>query len=184
MPMEKDERSRLFDFFAAENKRLKSYVRSKIQSISDMDAEDIVEEVMLSFLNRVGGSGRVDNLSAYVYRSLHNKTVDYYRTNSRTMSLQSILEEDGETTFLEFLADAAADVGSKAEQREFMQRLSQAISRLEPKQRAVFIATEMKGKSFRELAEEWQEPIGTLLSRKCRAVKALQEMLKDLKPDK
>lgn len=184
MSMDKNDRSSLFDFFAAENKKLKSYVRSKIQSISEMDAEDIVEDVMLNFLNRMGGSGRVDNLSAYVYRSLHNRTVDYYRAGSRTISLQSAMDEEGELPMLEFLADAAADVSSEAERKEFMRRLSQAISKLEPKQRAVFIATEMKGKTFKELSEEWQEPMGTLLSRKWRAVKALQEMLKDLKPDK
>jgi RNA polymerase sigma factor (sigma-70 family) len=181
--MERDDRSSLFDFFAAENKKLKSYVRSRIQSISEMDAEDIVGEVMLSFLNRVGGSGRVDNLSAYVYRSLHNRVVDYYRSGNRMVSLQSFMDEDGELPMLEFLADSTMNVSTEAEKKEFMQRLYQAISKLEPKQRAVFIATEMKGKTFKELSREWNEPMGTLLSRKCRAVKALQEMLKDLRPD-
>jgi RNA polymerase sigma factor (sigma-70 family) len=180
--MDKENKSSLFDFFAAENKKLKNYVRHKIQSISEMDAEDMVEDVMLSLFNRVGASGRVDNLSAYVYRSLQNRIIDYYRSGPRTVSLQSYIDEDGEAPFLDFLSDSTADVTSKAEQKEFMQRLSQAISRLEPKQRAVFIATEMKGKTFKELSKEWQEPMGTLLSRKCRAVKALQEMLKDWKP--
>jgi RNA polymerase sigma factor (sigma-70 family) len=182
--MDKDDNnSRVFEFFAAENKKLKNYVYSKIHSISEMDAEDIVEDVMLGFLNRVGSSGRVDNLSAYIYRSLHNKIVDYYRSSSRTTSLQSFLDEDGEVPLIELLSDNAFNVSSEAEKKEFMQRLGQAISKLEPKQRAVFVATEMKGKSFKELSQEWQEPMGTLLSRKCRAVKALQEMLKDLKPD-
>jgi RNA polymerase sigma factor (sigma-70 family) len=184
--MERDDRSSLFDFFAAENKKLKSYVRSKIRSISEMDAEDIVEEVMLSFLNRVGSTGRVDNLSAYIYRSLHNRIIDYYRNGTRTVSLQSFLDEEGEIPLMEFLADSTANVSNEAERKEFMHRLSLAISKLEPKQRAVFIATELKGRSFKELSEEWNEPMGTLLSRKCRAVKALQEMLKDmiLKTDK
>ena len=60
-----------------------------------------------------------------------------------------------------------------------MQRLGQAIGRLEPRQRAVFIATELNGMSFRVLSEQWHEPLGTLLSRKSRAVKALRGMLKD-----
>jgi DNA-directed RNA polymerase specialized sigma24 family protein len=63
-----------------------------------------------------------------------------------------------------------------------MRRLSQAISALEPKQQAVFIATEMQGISFKSLSEQWNEPMGTLLSRKFRAVKTLQEMLQDFKP--
>ncbi len=56
----------------------------------------------------------------------------------------------------------------------------QALDELEPKQRAAWIATEIDGYTFRELAEEWGEPIGTLLARKHRATNALQKALKDL----
>jgi len=180
--MDKDGTGKLFDFFAAKSKNLKSYVHRKIQSISDMDAEDIVGEVMLNLFIKADITGRVENLAAYVYRSLHNKIVDYQRSNSRTMSLSSCMDEDGEIPLLELLSDGTENVSGEVERKEFMRRLSQAISKLEPRQRAVFIATEMKGMSFRELSEQWNEPIGTLLSRKCRAVKALQEMLKDLRP--
>jgi RNA polymerase sigma factor (sigma-70 family) len=181
--MDRDEKSRLFDFFAAERKKLNHYIHSKVQSIDDMEAEDMVEDVMLGILSRLTVSGRVDNLSAYVYRSIHNRIVDYLRTGARTVSLQGCMDEDGEVPILELLADSSTKVSDEVERKEFMRRLSQAISRLEPKQRAIFVATELKGMSFKELSEQWQEPVGTLLSRKCRAVKALQEMLKDLKPE-
>jgi hypothetical protein len=36
--MEWDEKSKLFEFFALESKKLNNYIRSKIQSISDMEA--------------------------------------------------------------------------------------------------------------------------------------------------
>ena len=181
--MERDDKSRLFNFFATESKKLKSYVHRKVQSINDMDAEDIVGEVMLSIINKVGQSGRVDNLSAYVYRSLHNKIVDYYRKDSQTISLQNYSNQDGEIQLMEFLSDRLSSVSDEVERKEFMARLALAISELEPRQRAVFIATEMKGKSFRELSEQWNEPMGTLLSRKCRAVKVLQVILKDYKEE-
>ena len=74
------------------------------------------------------------------------------------------------------------DVASTLENKELAQRLSNAIDQLEPKQRAVFIATEFDGKTFKELSERWSEPIGTLLSRKSRAMKALQNALVDLDP--
>jgi DNA-directed RNA polymerase specialized sigma24 family protein len=51
--------------------------------------------------------------------------------------------------------------------------------KLEPKQRAVWIATEIEGYTFKELAAKWEEPIGTLLSRKSRATKILRKLLKD-----
>lgn len=181
--MDRDDKSRLFEFFAAERKKLNRYIHGKLQSISDMEAEDMVEDVMLHILNKLTASGRVDNLSAYVYRSIHNKVVDYLRNETQTISLQDSMDDEGELTLSELLIDGRADVSNEVERREFMRRLADAVSRLESKQRAVFVATVLQGKSFKELSELWQEPVGTLLSRKCRAIKELQKMLKDLKPE-
>lgn len=172
---------RIFDFFSAQRDKFINYVQRKVQSIDDMDAEDIVEEVMLNIFNRADLLGQVENLAAYVYRSIHNQIIDYRRQNSRSISLQSLIGEDDETPLIELLSDTSVSVNSEVEKQEFMRRLGEAMSRLEPRQRAVFIATEVEGRSFRELSEQWREPIGTLLSRKSRAVKALQEMLRDFK---
>jgi RNA polymerase sigma factor (sigma-70 family) len=53
----------------------------------------------------------------------------------------------------------------------------EAIEDLPEAQREVLVATELEGRSFRELAEEWEVPIGTLLARKHRAIRALRETL-------
>jgi RNA polymerase sigma factor (sigma-70 family) len=143
----------------------------------------MVEDVMMSILNKLAISGHINNLPAYVYRSTHNKIVDYLRTDRKTMSLQQYMDEEGEFSLLDILSEGGSNVSDDVEKKEFMDRLAKSISQLEPRQRAVFVATEFKGISFKELSEQWNEPVGTLLSRKCRAVKALQEMLKDLKPD-
>lgn len=180
--MERDGKGRIFRFFDAERRRFISFVKKKMTDLSEMDAEDMVGEVMLAMLNHADPNGRVENLTAYVYRALNNKVADLYRKRRRTLSLQNFQDEDKESSLLEFLADGSADVYSLAEKKEFQKRLAEAISSLEPKARAVFVATEMKDRSFRDLSKQWNEPIGTLLSRKCRAVKALREMLKDYQP--
>lgn len=179
--MNKDEKGKLFNFFSYESKKINNYVRRKIPSINDMDAEDIVADVMLNLLNKPDIMGHVENLAAYVYRSLHYKIIDYQRRSNRTISLQSSLDANTEDLLIEILADNAASVSNEVERKEFFKKLSQAISSLDTKQRAVFIATEFEGKSYKELSLLWNEPIGTLLSRKSRAIKALQIMLKDYK---
>lgn len=180
--MERDGKSRIFRFFDAERKRFIGFVKRKMTDISEMDAEDMVGEVMLAMLSRADPHGHVENLAAYVYRALNNKVVDLARKRRRTISLQSFPNEDTETSLLEYLRDGSADVYSQVERKEFRLRLAEAISSLEPRQRAVFVATEMMGRSFKELSIQWNEPVGTLLSRKCRAVKALKEKLHDLHP--
>lgn len=177
--MKKDEHGKLFAFFAAEGDRLQRYVQARVSRISDMDAEDIVREVMLSLVCRVDRSGPVENIAAYTYRSVRNRIADYQTDRAHTVSLDADADEDAAFSLQEMLPDCTQDVIARVERKELLMALSNAMDRLEPSQRAVLIATEFHGKSFRELSEAWQEPVGTLLSRKCRAVKALREMLKD-----
>jgi RNA polymerase sigma factor (sigma-70 family) len=180
---EKDGKSGLFDFFAKEGRKLKSYVRRRLRTYSEMDAEDIVEEVMLGVIQKADLTSYAENLAAYVYRSLRNRIIDHKRRISRTASIRGFINDDVDTPLLDLIADDGKSVSSEVERKELIRRLGEAIGKLEPKQRAVFIATEMEGISFRELSEQWNEPIGTLLSRKSRAVRTLREMLKDLKED-
>ena len=183
MQVEDSEKSRIARFFAGEGRRLSDYVRGKLRRIDAMDAEDIVADVMLSVLQKTGITSYIESLPAYVYRSLRNRVVDYQRSRKSTISLDKCIDENGEIALIDLLADKSPDVDMQVEQREFFRRLGQAIDSLEASQRAVFIATEFDGKSFKQLASEWNEPIGTLLSRKSRAVKALREMLRDYTSD-
>jgi RNA polymerase sigma factor (sigma-70 family) len=177
--MDGKEKSRLFEFFASEGKNLRRYVLGRIRSISEADAEDIIGDVMLRLFTRPDSAGSLENLGAYVYRAVANKAIDLNRRQARTVSLESCLDEDGELRLMTLLSDSTPGPESQAERSELLRLLGQAIDRLEPKQRAVLIATEFDGVSFRDLSERWHEPVGTLLSRKSRAVKALREMLRD-----
>ncbi len=65
------------------------------------------------------------------------------------------------------------------EASEIRDRLIEALDRLEPGQRSVWIATEIEGYPFQELSKAWGVPMGTLLARKHRANAALQKELQD-----
>ena len=181
--MKNDERSRLFAFFSAEGDRLIRYVHAKARRISDMDAEDIVRGVMLKLIGRPDTSGPVENIAAYTYRSIRNRITDYQREQSRTVSLDGFAEEDEAFSLRDMLADGSQDVAARVERKEQLRALSAAMDKLDAKQRAVIIATELHGRSFRELSEAWHEPVGTLLARKSRAVKALRMMLNTINTD-
>jgi RNA polymerase sigma-70 factor (ECF subfamily) len=177
--MKKDERSRLFEFFATESDRLLRYVHARVRRIDDMDAEDIVREVMLNLAGRADRSGPVENIAAYAYRSVRNRIADYQAEKAKTVSLDGYADEDEAFSLREMLADEAQDVAARVERRELLRALAAGMDTLDGKQRAVLIATELHGRSFRELSEAWHVPVGTLLSRKSRAVKALRENLRD-----
>ena len=79
------------------------------------------------------------------------------------------------------MSEEIADLRYEAEEtlgrEEAEEALAEAIEELPPAQRDVLVATELEGRSFKELAEQWQTPIGTLLARKSRAMHALRESL-------
>ncbi|MEN6339612.1 MAG: sigma-70 family RNA polymerase sigma factor [Clostridiaceae bacterium] len=180
--MEQNEASAWYEFFSLENNRLKNYVRKQARRISDMDAEDIIAEVMVRTVSKLGSSGPIENIAGYVYRSIRNRIADFERGRAKSASLDGMLDEDGELPFLRMLEAENEEPFQAEEQAERIHRLTNAIGQLEPRQRAILIATELKGKSFRELSEAWGEPIGTLLSRKSRAIKTLRRLLEENEP--
>lgn len=145
-----------------------------------MDAEDIVSDVILGLLRRADVFGEIESLTSYAYRSLENRIVDFRRSSRDTVSLDGSL--DGEDALFPGLSAQLSDQDTPehgAARLELRDRLLWAVGQLNSPERAVWIATEIDGRGFRELAEEWDEPLGTLLSRKSRANARLRGLLKD-----
>jgi RNA polymerase sigma factor (sigma-70 family) len=120
----------------------------------------------------------VENLIAYLYQAVKNKIKDYFRRPKPVLSLDEVDNITGMSKAERLIADNG-NVEAELEQKEFIIKFKAALLQLEPKQRAVWVATELDDYTFKELAEKWNEPIGTLLSRKSRAAKALRKALSD-----
>jgi RNA polymerase sigma factor (sigma-70 family) len=149
----------LKDFIVNEYHKLVWFVRSLIADAADRDAEDVVQDVALGILNSADISVPIEKVSAYVYKSLRNRAIDYLRRRKEQVPVEeNSLIQPGENFELRWQLLAALDT-------------------LDEKSRAVVIATELEGWTFDDLAEEWDEPVGTLLSRKSRAIKKLNAVL-------
>jgi len=167
-------RSLLSGFLAAEWRQLVAAVRSWLADTAERDAEDVVQDVALSLFESADLTAPIRNLSAYVYRALHNRVVDLYRAR-RLAAARAPLPEQ--------VVDERGEVPGVVAGLDLRKDLFEAIDRLPAAQRAVFLATELEGSGFRELAERWGVPIGTLLARKHRAVKALRAALAHLREE-
>ncbi len=172
------QKKRIAEFFTKEKSRLVNYVRRWVQDTAERDSEDIVQDVMLNIFNSTDITAPIENLAAYVYRSLYNRAVDMWRRSRRTVSLG--IDHGPDRSFLDVLPDIRYDAYGAMQKKELRTRIFKAIDRLNPALRAVFIATEFEGRTFRELSDTWEEPIGTLLSRKHRAVRKVKSALEDL----
>lgn len=142
-----------------------SYVRSHIDDRT-RDAEDIVQDVMLKMMSLVNFNTKIENLAAYAWQSLKNLVIDTYRRRS------SQGDEDMDSQY-ETLLSTERSPEEHMLHENFSVYLNKALEQLKPSERAIWIATEIEGMSFQELVECWEEPMGTLLSRKFRAEKKI-----------
>lgn len=160
--------SKVTDFFRTEYKKLVRFVRYLIDDAAERDAEDIVQDVMLNIFDQADFTRPIENLSAYIYQSLRNRVIDILRRKKDVISIS------------ELIRDVRYDTVHEVEKKEIQEQILQAMDSLSDEQRAIIIATEFDGYSFRELAEEWQVPIGTLLARKSRALQKMRNKLTGL----
>ena len=175
------ERTELAEFFRSEYGRLVGYVRKMIDDTAARDGEDIVQDVIVNAFNLADVNAPIENISAYLYRSLRNRVVDYLRKRKMgTVSLEEAIMEASDLRLADLLYDTGDNPIVEFEKREMLHLLFEAIEALNEEQRAVLIETEFEGRTFKELAEEWQVPVGTLLSRKSRAVANIRKIFQDL----
>ena len=88
--MERNEYNRWYDFFSREGERLVRFVRGNARRISEMDAEDIVADVMLGLVSKLETNGSVENIAGYAYRAIRNRIVDYERSRAKVTSLDGM----------------------------------------------------------------------------------------------
>lgn len=173
-------RSRLVEFFRAEYDRLVGYVRRLIDDTAERDGEDIVQEVITHMFDVADVTIPIENLSAYIYRSLRNRVVDYLRKRKTpALSLEEELFNGSDFSLSDLIYDLSDNALDELEEKEMLHQVFSAIDSLGEDQKAVFIETEFEGRSFRELSQEWNVPLGTLLARKSRALEKIRRLLVD-----
>ena len=174
------ERFKFVEFFRSEYGRLVGYVRKMIDDTAARDGEDIVQEVIVNAFNLADVNAPIENISAYLYQSLRNRVVDYLRKRKTgTVSLEEAVLEVSNLRLADLLYDTRENPIVEFEKREMLHFLFEAIEALNEDQKAVLIETEFEGRTFKELAEAWKVPVGTLLARKSRAVANIRKIFQD-----
>lgn len=167
-------------FVARERQRFVAYVRSLAAETAELDAEDVVHDVLVKIVERKETALSVDNLVAYVYRSLKNRVIDLARTRKPTVSLDAEMGESS-GTFADVLEDAAPGVLETLQSIEGRRALFEGLERLSDIERRVIVAHEFEGVPFKVLARDLGIPQNTLLSHKARGLAKLGRYLTQTK---
>jgi len=165
-----------------ERGRLLAYIRRSIADAAE--AEDILQESFYELVVAHRMMQPVEQAGAWLARVARNRIIDRFRRRGAEPRASELTagaagEIDAVPLSLEDLLPAAEDGPDAAVMREILlAEIETALAELPAEQREVFVAHELEGVSFGELAQRSHLSINTLLSRKRYAVRYLRKRLR------
>ena len=177
-------KKKLSEFFHNEYEKLVNYVHRLINDTAERDAEDIIQDAMTNLFDKSDITLPIENLSAYIYKSIRNRIIDLFRREKKYQALNDNTTNLENISLSQIFHKGDDNPRSALEKQEIHSLLFDAIESLNEKERALIIATEFDQRSFRNLSQEWGIPMGTLLTRKSRAIQKIKNKFQELKIEK
>jgi len=178
MAFEQDQR--ISEVVGRERSRLGNFIRRRVPD--PRDAEDILQDVFCELVEANRMLMPIEHVTAWLFRVARNRITDLFRKKKpESFSEAAVAGEDDELLRIEDLLPSP-DAGPAAlyARSVLLEELESAVDELPEEQRAVFVAHEVEGRSFKEMAAESGVSVNTLLSRKRYAVLHLRERLQSV----
>ncbi len=168
------------EIIAEERSRLRNFIRRRVPD--PRDAEDILQDVFYELVEANRLLMPIQHVTGWLFRVARNRITDLFRKKKpESFSDAAVADEGDEVLQLEDLLPSP-DAGPEAlyARNVLLDALELAIDELPEEQREVFVAHELEGRSFKEMAAATGVRVNTLLSRKRYAVLHLRERLQDI----
>ena len=181
IPAMADEQNRqISEAIEKDGQRLRSFIRRRVADPTE--AEDILQDVFYELIESYRLMEPIEQAGAWMFRVARNRIIDLFR-KKKPQSLSDAVRPSGDEDqrVLEDLLPSP-DAGPDAEYARsvLVDELEDALDELSEDHRAVFIAHEIEGKSFKEISAETGVSVNTLLSRKHYAVLNLRRRLQSM----
>lgn len=171
--------SEIAEVVRRERGRLFSFILRRVRDAAE--AEDVLQEALYELVAAYRLMQPVEQAGAWLMRVARNRIIDRFRKR-RPQLLGDIAPagEEAESVLEGLLPPVAEGPEAQVLRELLLEELERALEELPAEQRAVFVAQELEGASFKELAARWGVGINTLLSRKRYAVLRLRERLSEV----
>jgi RNA polymerase sigma factor (sigma-70 family) len=178
MALEQDRR--ISEVVEREQSRLRNFIRRRVPD--PRDAEDILQDVFYELVEANRLLMPIEHVTGWLFRVARNRITDLFRKKRpERFSDTAVADEGDERLQLEDLLPSP-DAGPEAlyARNVLLGELELAVDELPEEQREVFVAHELEGRSFKEMAAETGVSVNTLLSRKRYAVRHLRARLQSI----
>jgi RNA polymerase sigma factor (sigma-70 family) len=163
-----------------EQSRLRNFIRRRVPD--PRDAEDILQDVFYELVEANRLLMPIEHVTGWLFRVARNRITDLFRKKKpESFSDSAVADQDDERLLLRDLLPSP-DAGPEAlyARNVLLDELELAVDDLPEEQREVFVAHELEGRSFKEMAADTGVSVNTLLSRKRYAVLHLRERLQGI----
>jgi RNA polymerase sigma factor (sigma-70 family) len=174
---------RILEAFARYRARLANFIRRRVPDQGE--AEDILQEVFYELVAAYRLFEPVEEASAWLFRVARNRITDFFRRKKpQPFADRAIRTEDGEALLFEDLLPSP-NAGPEAvyARSVLLDEIEAALDELPPEQRAAFVAHEIEGRSFKELAAQAGVSVNAMVLRKHHAVLHLRQRLQAIRDE-
>ncbi len=180
MALEPDQR--ISEVVEREHSRLRSFIRRRVPD--PRDAEDILQDVFYELVEANRLLMPIEHVTGWLFRVARNRIVDFFRKKKPESFGDTAVARDDDADDLPAFEDLlpSPDAGPEAlyARNVLLHEFELAVDELPEEQRKVFVAHELEGRSFKEIAAETGMSVNTLLSRKRYAVLHLRQRLRTI----
>jgi RNA polymerase sigma factor (sigma-70 family) len=171
---------RIAEVVERERSRLGRFIRRRVPD--PRDAEDLLQDVFSALVEANRLLMPIEHVSGWLFRVARNRITDLFRKKRpERLDDGAVVDEDGELLRLEdLLPSPEAGPDAVYARNVLLDELELALDELPEEQRDVFVAHEIEGRTFREMAAETGVGLSTLLSRKRYAVLHLRRRLQGI----
>lgn len=177
--MTDEQNRRIEEAVEQEEGRLRNFIRRRV--MDESEAEDILQDVFFELVQAYRLMKPLEQVGAWLFRVARNRIIDRFRKRlPETLGKPTATgDEAGEWFPWEDLLPSP-DAGPEAAFARgiLLDEIDAALEELPAEQRDVFVAHELEGRSFNELAAATGVSVNTLLSRKHYAVLHLRKRLR------
>jgi RNA polymerase sigma factor (sigma-70 family) len=176
--MAHDQDQRISETVVRERARLRNFIRRRVPDA--LDAEDILQDVFSELVEAYRLMKPIEEVGAWLFRVARNRITDLFRKKKpESFAEQSAVTAEGEPLLFEdSLVSKEAGPDEAYARAMLLEELEDALDELPAEQREIFVAHEIEGRSFKELAAQTGLAVSTLLSRKHYAVLHLRRRLR------
>jgi len=171
---------RISEVVKREQSRLRNFIRRRVAD--PRDVEDILQEVFYELVRANRLLMPIDHATGWLFRVARNRITDLFRKKKpQSFGDLAVADDEPELPQLyDLLPSPEAGPQALFARNVLLEELELAIAELPKDQREVFVAHELEGRSFKEMAAETGVSVNTLLSRKRYAVLHLRRRLQSI----